>query len=82
MDIIEFLRYHGAVTSTQDSWGRTPLSYLPASAKRVGRMVPCVYVDEAVWAVQEVTDGSPVLAGSVAQSSAIHLDAPAGTWGQ
>ena len=69
-----------AGTSTQDKYGYTPLSYLPASAKRNfgggGQLgggslgVPAIDGSSANWQVTEVVQGGPALQGSVASVTA------------
>ena len=75
--ISTYLQQEGAATSTQDKYGATPLSYLPQRAKRVGLMTPHVHGPGGAWAVEMVGKTGPVLKGSVAQSTHIHVDLPA-----
>lgn len=75
--ISNYLQYQGAIPSTQDKYGHTPLSYLPQRAKRLGLMTPSVDGKTAVWAVEQVGPQNSVLSGSVAQSSDIRILRPA-----
>ena len=59
--ISNYLQYEGAIPSTQDKYGHTPLSYLPQRAKRLGLMTPSVDGRSAVWAVEQVSARSDVL---------------------
>ena len=52
--ISNYLQYEGAIPSTQDKYGHTPLSYLPQRAKRLGLMTPSVDGQSAQWAVELV----------------------------
>jgi ankyrin repeat protein len=74
--ISNYLQECGAVTSTQDKYGHTPLSYLPLRAKRVGLMTPSVSGHSGIWAVEQVVKGSSVLNGSVAQSIDVRVLRP------
>jgi len=73
VNISTYLQEQGAVTSTQDCYGHTPLSYLPQEAKSLGLGIESVDGGAAVWAEEVVTSGSCVLAGSVAQASVIQM---------
>lgn len=59
--ISNYLQYEGAIPSTQDKYGHTPLSYLPQRAKRLGLMTPSVDGRSAMWAVEQVSARSDVL---------------------
>lgn len=73
VECAKYLQAQGAVTSTQDMYGRTALSYLPHEAKRVGLNVPSCDGGGAVWAITQVTPKSAVREGSVAQAGQIQL---------
>ena len=75
LEIATYLQQHGASTSPQDSFGHTPLSYLPRAAKLVGLDTPAVVGSSGVWATTHVDPKSKVRAGGVAQSEVIHLGA-------
>ena len=78
--ISNYLQYEGAIPSTQDKYGHTPLSYLPQRAKRIGLMTPAVDGRKALWAVEQVgKDGVP-LKGSVAQSLEVRVLAKMGMY--
>ena len=64
--ITEILQTNHAMTSTQDNYGYTPLSYLPKGAKRIGIGTASTDGRGARWEVQEVHRGGAVLKGSVA----------------
>ena len=76
VEIAKYLIEAGAVTSTPDKYNRVPLAYLPQRAKSLRLYTPKTFEPTAMWAVEEVTPGSQVPNGSVAQSSAIHLLRP------
>ena len=71
--IAQYLQQEGAATATQDKYGRTPLSYLPERAKRIGLMTPMVDGTNSIWAVEVVGRDGTTLKGSVAQSSEVRI---------
>lgn len=71
VEIVHLLEEHDAVTGTQDVYGRTPLSYLPREAKRVGIGTKAVDGSGGAWEVQQVLRGGTVSKGSVAVAAEI-----------
>jgi hypothetical protein len=66
--ISNYLQYEGAIPSTQDKYGHTPLSYLPQRAKRLGLMTPSVDGRSAMWAVEQVRARAPRLGSLLGRS--------------
>lgn len=64
--IAEALQRNHAMTSTQDKYGHTPLSYLPKEAKKIGIGTTRANGRDSRWELQEVRRGGAVLMGSVA----------------
>ncbi|KAL3927288.1 MAG: hypothetical protein SGPRY_002893 [Prymnesium sp.] len=69
--IVSILQQNHAMTSTQDNYGRRPLSYLPPEQKAVGIQTKSVAAPGGRWEVQEVVKGSAVLKGSVAVAASL-----------